>query len=283
MHSIASVVLAFAIHDGVLIRDQAGEVVEAEFTDTWITDADLRRVGTYQNLRKLTLAHSKISDAGLEHLGRLRNVRELDCYYCEYVSEDGIAHLRGWKKLEKLNLRGSRVTSKVFEHLAQLTALRDLDISNTQVYDEGFEHLTTLPSLERLAIGGNLLTGTALSVLKHAPALTHLDAGGIQRVDSGLWGLALTTENLRRLGQLTKLKWLSLAGATLADRGTDRPGHPDAERAELRDLSPLRSLKDLEFLDLSRQPVTDEAMKALSGMPQLKEVRLNMTPKLTSR
>lgn len=283
MHSLASVVLAFAIHDGALVRDQAGPIVEADFTDTWITDADLRRVAGYKHLRKLTLAHAKITDLGLEHLRGLENVRELDCYYCEYVSEDGIAHLRGWKNLEKLNLRGSRVTSKVFEHLAQLTALRDLDISNTQVYDEGFEHLATLPHLERLAIGGNLLTGAALSLLKPAPSLTHLDAGGIQRVDSGLWGLALTPENLARLGQLTKLRWLSLAGATLADRGTDRPGHPDAERSELRDLSALRSLKNLEFLDLSRQPVTDEAVKALASMAKLKEIRLNMTKLAASR
>lgn len=277
MGSLLSILLVFSIRDGSLLRNPAGQVIEADFTDTWITDADLRRVATYRELTKLTLAHTKITDLGLEHLRKLENVRELDCYYCEYVTEDGLAHLRGWKKLEKLNLRGSHVTSKVFEHLAQLTALRELDISNTQVYDEGFEQLTTLPNLEKLAIGGNLLTGSALSLLEHAPALTHLDVGGIQRVDSGLWGLALTTENLARLGRLTRLRWLSLAGATLSDRGTDRPGHPDAERSELRDLSALRALKELEYLDLSRQPVSDEAVKTLGTLPKLRELRLQMT------
>jgi Leucine-rich repeat (LRR) protein len=273
---LTTLLAAFAIHDGQLVRDAAGEVVEANYTDTWITDADLARVSRHKHLRKLDLSHTKVTDAGLEHLRGLENVRELVCYYAEYLTEDGIAHIAGWKKLEKLNLRGTQVTSKVFERLAKIESLRELDIAFTQIDDEGFEHLALLPRLERLAIGGNRLAGTALPLLEHMPALTHLDAGGIQRVDSGLWGLPLTAQNLARLGRLGRLRWLSLNGATLADRGTDRPGHPEAERSELRDLSALLSLRDLEYLDLSRQPVPEDAVAPLRRLPKLKEIRLNL-------
>ena len=91
-----------------------------------------------------------------------------------------------------------------------------------------------------------------------------LDVGGIQRVDSGLWGLPLTDENLARIAELKQLRSLSLAGATLADRGVDRPGHPEAERSEFRDLSKLAELENLERLDLSRLPLTEETLRPLA-------------------
>lgn len=254
----------------------AAAVSELDLTSQWVTDADLARVGRMTELRKLDLSQTKITDAGLEHLKSLPSVRELHLHYAEYMTEDGIAHLRGWKQLEVLNLRGTRVTSKVFEHIAHLTNLRVLDLAFTQIDDEGFEHLTSLPKLERLAIGGNRLNGHCLSNLKLLPTLRDLDAGGIQRVDSGLWGLPLSEKNLARIGELTQLRRLNLAAATLNDRGVDRPGHPEAERSALPDLSALRGLRDLEFLDLTRQPVTALALRSIDGMPKLRELRLGL-------
>ena len=249
---------------------------------TWITDADLARVAERQpSIDSLALSHTKITDVGLQHLKPLKHVRELSLYYAEYITEDGLAHLRDWKELEVLNLRGTRVTSKVFDHLIHLTGLRELDLAFTQVDDEGWEQLASLPKLQKLAIGGNRLTGASLPLLKLIPTLTELDAGGIQRVDSGLWGLPLSQQNLERLGELKQLRRLNLSGAFLNDRGTDRPGHPDALRKELRDLSPLRKLQNLEYLDLTRQPIGPEALATLQGMSSLKELRLGMVPKVT--
>jgi Leucine-rich repeat (LRR) protein len=254
----------------------ATSTTELDLTSRWITDADLARIGRVRELRKLDLSHTRITDAGIELLKDLPAVRELSLYYAEYVNGDGLAHLRGWKQLEVLNLRGTRVTSKVFEHLARLTALRSLDIAFTEIDDEGFQHLASLARLERLAIGGNRLSGSCLAMLKLMPALRDLDLGGIQRVDSGLWGLPLTAPNLARIGELRQLRRLSLASATLNDRGVDRPGHPEAERTVLPDLSALGGLADLEFLDLTRQPVTPEALRSLAPLSRLRELRLGL-------
>jgi Leucine-rich repeat (LRR) protein len=206
-------------------------------------------------------------------LAALENVTDLSCYYAEFITEDGVAHLRNWKHLERLNLRGTKVTSKVFDTLAKLTSLRSLDIAFTQIEDDGFEQLAALTKLESLAIGGNRLSGAALPLLKLLPSLEDLDVGGIQRVDSGLWGLPLTDENLKRIAQLTHLRSLSLVGATLNDRGVDRPGNPEAERSEIRDLSMLTALVNLEKLDVSRLPVTEETLRPLRRMPKLRELR----------
>jgi len=276
MPIILALLLLSSLDEGKPVKDAAGEIVELDLTGTWVSDADMVKVAQLRHLRKLDLSLTRITDSGLEHLKPLENVTELICYYAEFLTEDGVAQLRNWKRLERLNLRGTRVTSKVFDSLAKLTSLRSLDIAFTQVADDGFEQLSALTRLESLAIGGNRLSGAALPLLKLLPALVSLDVGGIQRVDSGLWGLPLTGENLARIAELTQLRSLSLAGATLADRGVDRPGHPEAERSELRDVAKLVDLVNLERLDLSRLPVTAEDVRPLARLPKLRELRLGL-------
>ena len=270
--------LIFAVEPGR--EERGGQIVSLDLASTWITDADLERVGKIQTLQKLNLAHTRITDVGIEHLKPLENVTELNLYYAEYITDTALAHLRGWKHLEVLNLRGVRLTSAVFEHLAQLTSLRSLDIAFTEVEDDGFEQLSSLTKLESLALGGNRLSGSALSSLKLLPALRTLDAGGMQRVDSGRWGLALSEDNLRRLSELTELRSLTLTGANLNDRRIDRPGNQLAQRTELPDISKLRSLRNLEFLDLSRTPVLPGALAALLDLPKLRELRLGLATKI---
>jgi len=280
MNLLLALLLTLSLDGARSVKDPQGNIVELDLTSTWVTDGDLAKVAQMRHLRKLDLSHTRVTDAGLEKLKSLENVVELNCYYAERLTEDGIAHLRGWKHLERLSLRGTKVTSQVFEHLANLTSLRSLDLGFTQIEDEGFEQLVSLARLEKLSIGGNRLSGSCLLLLKQMPTLVDLDVSGIQRVDSGLWGLPLTEENLARIGQLQQLRALNLAGATLADRGVDRPGHPEAERAELRDLTALAGLINLERMDLSRQPVTAEAINGLSDLPKLQELRLGLARKL---
>jgi Leucine-rich repeat (LRR) protein len=265
---------------GSFTRDAAGEIVAVDFTGAWITDADLRRLASLPHLRKLNLTRTKITDVGMEHLAKLTGVTDLNLYYAEYFTEDGIAHLKGWTALERLNLRGAKVTSKVFPMLGRLSSLKSLDIAYTQIDDDGFEELAALPKLAELAIGGNRLTGSCLPLLKPIASLRRLDVGGMQRVDSGLWGLALTDYNLRRLAALTQLESLSLSGANLSDRVIDRPGQAEAMRTELRDLGPLAGLVNLQVLDLSGTPVSGDVLAALASLPRLRELRLGLARKI---
>ncbi len=265
---------------GHFTADAAGRIVSVDLAATWITDVDLARIGRLEHLQKLDLSHTLVTDVGLEHLKKLRNVTDLNLYYAEYFTDSGVAHLVDWKKLLHLNLHGTKVTSKVFEHLSHLTALRSLDIGFTQIDDDGFELLAPLVKLERLVMGGNRLRGSCLSSLRLLPALTDLDAGGIQRVDSGLWGLPLTEANLQQIGALKQLKSLSLNGATVTDRGADYPGQAEAERKELRGLTALSSLVNLERLDLSRTPVSAANLEPLRKMPKLRDIRLAMAPNI---
>ena len=261
-------------HGGAVELDASGSIVAVDLAHSWITDADLGRVADLGRLERLDLSGTRISDVGLELVAPLEGVRSLRLRFAEFVSEGGVAHLRGWTSLEALDLRGTQVRSLVLEHLAGLKQLRRLDLSHTRITDEGFDQLVELRQLESLSIGSCRLDGPALDHLKLLPKLRELDVSGVQRVDSGIWGLALNLENLRRLAEIRQLEKLDLNGATITDVGSDRPGRPDAERASLPGLDALASLQNLRWLDLSRQPVTAEDLAFLSNLKRLATLRL---------
>lgn len=245
-----------------------------DLSASWTTDADLDRVAGMTGLETLRLAETRVTDAGLERLRELRSLRELDLYFAEFFTDDGVAALSGLQRLERLNLRGTRVTSRAFETLAKLTALRSLDISYSQIDDAGVELLADLPQLERLAIGGTRIGIVALSALKLLPSLRDLDVSGMQRVDSGHWGLTLNGVVLAELGSLENLVSLNLSGAVLNDIGADKPGLKGEQRQTLEGLEKLSGLGSLERLDLSRTPVNAAGVRALRGLGKLRELRL---------
>lgn len=245
-----------------------------DLTATWSIDSDLDRVAGMASLKRLSLAQTRVTDAGLERLRPLGGLRELDLYFAEFFTDDGVAALKGLRKLERLNLRGTRVTSRVFESIAHLAALRILDVSYTQIDDAGVELLADLPQLEGLSLGGTRIGVVALSSLKLLPALRHLDVSGMQRVDSGHWGLTLNGAVLDEIGTLENLVSLNLSGAVLNDIGADKPGLKEEQRQSLDGLEKLAGLLRLERLDLSRTPVNVAGLRALRKMPRLRELRL---------
>lgn len=272
---------AWALSQGGRVERSAdGSIAGVDLSGTWITDADLSRIAALGRLERLDLSETGVSDVGLEALAPLRGVRELNLYFAEAVSEFGLANLKGWTSLQKLNLRGTQARSRVFETLAELGGLRELDLSHTRVTDDGFDRLAELQRLETLAIGSNRLDGGCLETLKLLPNLRRLDLRGVQRVDSGLWGLALNRRNLERLSELKQLRELLLGGATITDVGADRPGRQDAERAELLHVELLASLKQLRELDLSRQPVTLAGIAFLRELPALERLNLGQCARL---
>lgn len=252
-----------------------------DLTASWTTDADLDRVASMRGLERLRLAQTRVTDAGLARLRSLENLRELDLYFAEFFTDDGIAALRNCRKLERLNLRGTRVTSRVLESIAKLESLRELDLSYTQIDDSNFDLLADLPQLERLAAGGTRIGPLAITSLKLVPKLRHLDLSGMQRVDSGHWGITLNAAVLEELGALENLVSLNLSGAVLNDIGADKPGLKVEERQSLEGLDRLARLRNLEQLDLSRTPVNAAGLRALAALPRVRELRLTRARQIT--
>ena len=267
-------------HGARVERDARGEIASLDITGSWVSDADLERIAGLTKLNRLVLAHTRVTDAGFAHLAGLKTVRELDCYYAEFFTADGLAHLGAWQSLERLVLRGTRVTSKALEHIARLKGLRSLDLGHTQIDDANLDLLAELPLLETLSLGGNRISAGGLAQLRLLKGLRHLDLGGVQRVDSGEWGIVLNRATLGEIGGLTGLRSLNLAGATLTDTGADRPGLKESIRQNIEGFDRLSRLANLEVLDVSRLPISTAALAPLAALPRLRDLRASLAPSL---
>jgi hypothetical protein len=260
---------------GKLQRDSTGQIIGVDLSDSWVNDADVRWLAQIPTLQEINLSRTRITGKGLEPLAKLESVAFLKLQFAEFLTATDIGHLAEWKNLRSLDLRGTRVDSGVFERLAVHRSLEYLDISSTEVDDQGFEELAALAKLKDLRCGANRLSGLALTVLKSVPALRSLDAGGYQRVDSGLWGLALNEQNLGRIGGLTELESLTLRGAKLADRGTDRPGSDLAIKKEIVGLDGLAPLTKLKALDLGDLPLKSADLAWLPALTVLEQLDID--------
>jgi Leucine-rich repeat (LRR) protein len=262
--ALADVADWIAATGGTYVKDKAGQVVEVDLTLTWITDDDLARIATLTELRKLNLSHTKIGDLGLAALRPLKNVTWLSCYYCDYITDGGIAYLRHWQNLEHLNVRGTEVTGRVFEHVAGMKKLRYLDAGFSRVNDDGFDPLSALESVEELHIGGNKMSGVGLPLLRMLPALKHLDVNGSQRTDSGRWGLMLSDLNIESIASLTPLESLNIGGAIVSDAG----------------MKALAKLVNLHTLDLSRLDITAAGLEPLTSLRKLTRLNLSQSSRI---
>src|SRR5260370_41795591 len=103
---------------GRVTRDASSRVIAINLRASWVTDSDLGMLERLPNLRKLDLSYTHITDLGLERLKPLQGITELNLCYAEHVTDEGLAHLKGWKKLEWLNVRGTKITDTGLENIS---------------------------------------------------------------------------------------------------------------------------------------------------------------------
>lgn len=179
---------------------------------------------------------------------------DLNLYFAEQVTDEGMAIIKGWKHLKRLNVRGTKITDTTLEFVASIPTLESLDIGYAEVTDVGLDRLTSMQSLRELTIGGNKLTDAGVHLLRQLPQLTYLDVGGSQRTDSGLWFVGLTDVGVESIATLAELKELRMAGTTISGRSLDR-------------LKPLTKLERLVLQNCKR--VGDDAIPTLSALTSL--------------
>src|SRR4029077_15528223 len=147
---------------GVVTKDAAAHVVAIDLRSSWVTDSDLSALEQLRYLKKLDLSYTHITDLGMEQLKPLQGITELNLCYAEHVTDEGLAHLKGWKKLEWLNVRGTKITDTGLEHISTLGSLRWLDAGFAQITNNGLDYLSALTNLRHLGIGGNKISDSGL-------------------------------------------------------------------------------------------------------------------------
>lgn len=260
---------------GKIDRDAAGEVIGLRLRGTWVTDTELLDVARLPKLKWLDLSHSRITDEGLLHLKPAKQITDLNLFYAEQITDQGMTAIRDWKNLKRLNVRGTRIFDGTLAIVSGLTQLESLDIAYTQVTDNGLDGLVPLTNLKELSIGRSKLNQNALEVLRLLPTLEYLDLGGphpgsggyrarpgtpmpeqVPRAIAELKQLRvlrlsyseINADGLRILAKLDQLQKLSLAGCSHMD---------DRAMAE------LTQLKNLKYLDVQATAVTPQGVATL--------------------
>jgi len=231
-----------------------GSVRALYLRQTWIGDSDLDRIAQLAKLEKLDLSLTRVTDLGLLKLKDLKNVRELNLFYAELVTDEGLATMREWQRIERINACGTKVTDNTLAILAGKQSIQALDVGFAEVTDSGLQYLATMPGLRELAFGGNKLTEVGLQVLRGMPQLRVLNLSGRQRTDSGLWFLGTTDLGLDPVAAVVELRELNLSGLGVTGRGMEK----------------LKALAKLERLDLHGcKRVGDEAVPFLAQLAGL--------------
>lgn len=263
---------------GSVVRGGDGRIEAIDLSRSWVSDIDLRQLEGMDQLERLALSQTHVTDSALEVVGRLPALRELDLFFCEHITDSGASMLRQATRLERLNVRGTKISDSGVKFLAELRNLRQLDIGITEISDATVELLEVLPTLETLSIGGNRVSEVGISSLRSLKRLRHLDLSGAQETDSGIWAVDITDLNLKDLVALEGLESLNLAAPSREYVEAVSTGVPrlrgsirvtDSGAAQIAKLSRLRRL------NLTRSLVTAEGIRTLQALPQLEEFNLS--------
>jgi Leucine-rich repeat (LRR) protein len=262
-----------------------------------ISDRHIKYLENLTHLKSLTLwggAVERLTDTSLVFISRLKNLEELHFigWSSPRFSSVGIAHLGNLKQLKKLDF-GSSLTSEGMKHgdeiVRQLTALPHLESLKGISYltAEGMKTLGTFRKLRCLTVslktrGLGYDGPTGLSYLADLSSLEEL------RMSSG--DTMLSAADLASLESLIHLRDLSVSTQDLSDQALAPIGK--LKRLETLHLScslnrsalnKLNGLSNLRQLDVSVRPrrnatetnATDELMLDLSGLKNMKELRLS--------
>ncbi len=264
---------------GSVTRDTQGRVIGVSLRGTWVNDSDLHNLNELLSLAKLDLSLTHITDQGMQEIKNLPGITDLSLYFAEYVTDEGIAAIKGWKKLKTLNLHGTKVGDVGLEHIAGITTIESLNVGSTLMTDVGLERLTNLTNLRQLTMGGNELGDAGLQALRQLPGLTYLDLGGRQGTDKNVWTIAMSDAGLNAVLTLKQLKELRF---TCSSIGVGIEGQRLGEVSLLSVTQPwlerMRALPALEKLHVQGcNRIDDDATATLVAMSALKEVDLQGT------
>lgn len=257
---------------GAVLRDSSGKITGVDLRSSWVTDSDLAEVAAIPGLKTLDLSLSRVTDRGMRALRPATGVVDLNLYFAELVTDEGMSIVRDWKNLKRLNVRGTKITDTTLEFVSTLPALEALDIGYAEVTDVGLDRLTSMTSLRELTIGGNKLTDVGVHLLRQLPQLTYLDVGGEQRTDSGLWSVSLTEAGVESIATLTGLRELRMAGRGVSGRSLEKlKGLVKLERLVLQNckrigddsVPVLSTFTRLRVLDVKGTAMSEQAVAAL--------------------
>jgi internalin A len=266
---------------GKVQRDAAGNVVGVNLRGTWVDNVEMIDIARLPKLQRLDLSHTRITDEGMLHLKPASQIEDLNLYYAEWVTDQGMTAIKNWKKLKRLDVRGTRISNGTLEIVSHMPQLEALDISNSQVTDNGMDMLITLTNLKELSLGQGRGSAGDLGFLRVLTTLTSLDIGGAKPTPPDMGGSRkvgrdpappLPENTIKAMAELKELRVLKMGytGVSAADlkylsvlQHVEKLGLQECPRVDDAALAELVSWKSLKYLDLQDTKVTEQGVAAL--------------------
>ena len=88
---------------GKVGRDPAGRIVAVNLRGSWISDVEMIELARMPDLERLDLSHTRISDEGMLNLKPAPKIKELKLFYSEWITDQGMTAIKGWKHLKRLD------------------------------------------------------------------------------------------------------------------------------------------------------------------------------------
>lgn len=253
-------------------RNAAGDIVAVSLRGTWVSDAELLDLLRLPKLERLDLSHTRISDEGLLSLKPASQIEDLNLFYAEQITDQGMAAIKDWKQLKRLNLRGTRVYDGTLAILGGLPQLESLDIAYTQITDNGLDALVPLTRLKELSIGRSKLGKNGIEVLRLLPTLEYLDLGGPHPGPGGYRttaGTPMPDDLPHAIAELKNLRSLKLSYSQIRADGLrilaslgqlDKLSLTGCPRVDDAALAELGKYKSLHYLDVEETGVTEKGV-----------------------
>lgn len=129
-----------------------------------VTDAQLKRIGEFKNLRSLSLEGNPVTDETLALISNVQRLEQVDLSDTN-IGDGGLIHLVDAVNLNHLCLRGTFITDRGLSNLGNLRSLGYVDLSDTDVSDAGLEKLTHLKNMYYLHLPETKVTKSGMEFL----------------------------------------------------------------------------------------------------------------------
>ena len=250
------------------------------------SDAGLAEVGRLSSLKALYINDHSLTNDGLAHLARLELLEELDLVSKGRLNDVGLVHLSKLPRLRYLLLQGKNFTDTGTIHLKNIPSLKILHLGFlTQLTDAAIVQLSQIPALERLSLHWNEnITNSSMMYLTKLNSLRMLDIKHSK----------VTDEGLEHLAQIKSLENLTLPDGGVTDAGVEHISQLHNLKylwAGSRSSSPLTDksllfigkLRNLEELYIGGTCFSDEGMKHIAKLTNLKRLSIFTANKLTNK
>jgi hypothetical protein len=129
------------------------------------TDADLAYLRGLDQLYRVDVSGSQITDAGLRPLGDLPALQIL-LLNDTNITGDGLRNLRGLKHIHHIGLDDTPMTDAGLKHLGEIGNLQTLWLKRTKVTDAGLQHLFGLKKLRIVLVSETAVTADGAAALE---------------------------------------------------------------------------------------------------------------------